>query len=189
MILAEYGLHLHILTSNLGFMPRFDKHIKMMNTKIRNQKGFTLIEILVVIGIIAVLATIVLIAINPARQFAQSRDTQRTSHVNSILNAIGQRIADNRGIFAGGTCPAIPAAGVADQRLSILNDTSATTATTIGLGCIAPTYMTAVPLDPRDATGADTGYDLIVESIAEGGRLTIEAPGTEVAVPDISLTR
>jgi type IV pilus assembly protein PilA len=70
--------------------------------KISKNKGFTLIEILVVIGIIAILATIVIIAINPARQFAQSRNTQRTANITAILNAIGQNIADNKGIFTCG---------------------------------------------------------------------------------------
>src|SRR3989338_3325065 len=70
------------------------------------QGGFTLIEILVVIGIIAVLAAVVIIAINPARQFAQARNSQRTANVNAILNAIGQNLADNKGVF---TCAGIGA--------------------------------------------------------------------------------
>ena len=52
--------------------------------KFARQTGFTLIELLVVIGILAVLLAIVLIAINPARQFAQN-NTQRASDVNAIL--------------------------------------------------------------------------------------------------------
>ena len=40
--------------------------------------GFTLIEVLVVMDILALLATIVLVAINPARQFAQSIELRTT---------------------------------------------------------------------------------------------------------------
>ncbi|TSC82288.1 MAG: Uncharacterized protein G01um101420_452 [Parcubacteria group bacterium Gr01-1014_20] len=162
--------------------------------KINKRGGFTLIEILVVIGIIAVLAAVVLIAINPARQFAQARDSQRTSNVNAILNAIGQRIADNRGTFggtfAGLACPALPVPGLADVTLSILTDTSAADADSVGLGCLAPTYMSAIPTDPTAFATPDTGYDLRIETIAEGGRLTLIAPANEVdTTTDISVTR
>ena len=68
--------------------------LRTSGSQTRRQAGFTLIEILMALLLIAILATIVIIAINPAKQFAQARNTQRTSNVESILNAVGQRIAD-----------------------------------------------------------------------------------------------
>lgn len=146
----------------------------MKNIK-NKQGGFTLIEILVVIGIIAVLATIVIIAINPARQFAQARDSQRTSNVNSILNAIGQRVADCKGIFEGScgtpivTCSALP---------------STSTPISTSLDCLVPTYLTAIPTDPKP--GAGGGYQVVASST--NGRITISAPSGEIDGP-ISVTR
>ena len=61
------------------------------------QRGFTLIELLIVIAIIAILAVIVIVAINPQRQFAQANNTTRGAQANTILNAIGQYVVDNRG--------------------------------------------------------------------------------------------
>ncbi len=152
--------------------------------KFKSQKGFTLIEILVVIGIIAVLAVIVLIAINPGRQFAQSRDTQRVSNVNAILNAIGQRMADNKGTFAGSvgsaTCPSIPA----DTDLNITSS-GGTSGTNLDLSCLVPTYISALPTDPTSSSGADTGYNLRLDNTSK--RITISATG-EVTT-SISVTR
>lgn len=143
---------------------------------VNKKSGFTLIEILVVIGLIAILAAIVLIAINPARQFAQGRNAQRTSNVNAILNAIGQDIADNKGLF-GGVC-ANAAAPIGMASTSVKTSSGGTAGE---LGCLAPTYIPTLPEDPTAFSGSDTGYDVSVNSI---GRVMVCAPaGAESAIP------
>src|SRR3989344_2137908 len=74
--------------------------------KIIKNKGFTLIEILVVISIIAILAAIVLVAINPGKRFLDARQSQRHANVESILSAVQQAIVDNKGLWP--VAPALP---------------------------------------------------------------------------------
>ena len=163
-------------------------------SKISKNNGFTLIEILIVIGIIAILASIVVIAINPAKQFAQARNAQRTANVNAILNAIGQRIADNKGIFEGhftiGSdtyhCGKIPKDISNPITFTPILSTNGTTADeteeTGKLGCLVPTYISILPSDPTYSSGTDTLYKINMNDI---GRISVCAPlGAESTVPD-----
>jgi type IV pilus assembly protein PilA len=151
-----------------------------MNTKSTAARGFTLIEILVVIGIIAILAAVVLIAINPARQFAQANDSQRTSNTNAILNAIGQKMADNKGTFATGGCPALPTTAAE----IIVGGTVGSGQ--VDLSCLTPLYLPSFPFDPSTGTASTTKYTVVQDS---NGRVTVTAPDTQVAATDISVTR
>ena len=68
----------------------------------KSKKGFTLIEIIAAVALLLILSAIVIIAINPARNFAESRNTQRSSNVNAILNAIGHYAVDNKSQLPNG---------------------------------------------------------------------------------------
>jgi len=166
----------------------------MFKNKSKTGNGFTLIEILVVIGLIAILAAIVLIAINPGRQFAQARNSQRQSNVETILNAIGQRMADNKGVFAGGGCTEIStfattsidvaSGGVAGG--SLVDQDFAT-------NCLVPTYIPALPIDPAGVAAPLTGYQLREDAVTH--RIMVCAPlaSSETAIsnppPIVCITR
>ena len=139
----------------------------MKNKKLK--RGFTLIEVLIVIGILAILAGIALVAINPARQFSQARDSQRLSHVNAILNAIVQNIAENKGTFTCGVTQFnIPTTGTPIIKSDDVNL----------YPCLVPKYIPSMPIDPQNgvydsATDYDTKYGIIKD--ATTGRVTISA--------------
>jgi len=52
------------------------------------KKGFTLLELLIVIGILAILSTTMLLVINPAEMLRKARDSQRISDLNTLKTAI-----------------------------------------------------------------------------------------------------
>ncbi|OGD86745.1 hypothetical protein A2164_01580 [Candidatus Curtissbacteria bacterium RBG_13_35_7] len=148
--------------------------------KTKKLKAFTLIELLVVIGVLTILFAIVLIAVNPGRQFAQANDTQRRSDINAILNAVHQYAAENKGALPTDitTTPGI----ISSTAIDICAD-------------IVPTYIAAMPVDPVDgswnATDGCTTYDTDDYSIsksATGNRVTVSTPA-EVGGSTLSVTR
>lgn len=154
----------------------------------KTKRGFTLIELLVVIGILGILLSIVLIAINPSRQFAQADNTKRNSDVSALLNAIHQYAADHKGKLPTG----IPVAPAAAGKIS-------NTAADI-CAQLSPTYISLLPSDPKavnngvavsDCTQAyDTEYTVVQDA---NGRVTVAAPNTDTTVTEngaiISVTR
>jgi len=149
------------------------------------KSGFTLIELLIVIALIAVLAGAVIIALNPARQFQQARNSERWSHTSVLSNAIQQHIAENRGSW---TCPAYPTIPATSTLMA---------SSVVGMdefcNCLVPSNLAALPTDPINNTtyqftscsDFNTGYEI---SRNATGRITITAPQTEIdGVPDISV--
>ena len=64
-----------------------------------NKKAFTLIELLIVIAIIAMLAAVIFVALDPLQRFQDSRDAARYTDVESIAHAIELDQVDNGGNF------------------------------------------------------------------------------------------
>ncbi|OGD95265.1 hypothetical protein A3F02_02990 [Candidatus Curtissbacteria bacterium RIFCSPHIGHO2_12_FULL_38_9b] len=156
----------------------------MLSKLPKKLNAFTLIELLVVIGILAILLAIVLVAINPSRQFKQANDTQRKSDVNAILNAIHQYAADNKGD--------LPSAITASEQ-SISNSAADL------CGDIVPQYIADLPLDPTagtkdptdavctGATSYDTGYKVVKS--ATNNRVTVSATPEITPPSTIQVTR
>jgi prepilin-type N-terminal cleavage/methylation domain-containing protein len=99
-------------------------------------KGFTLLEVLLVIAAIGILAAIVLIAINPNKQLAQARNAERRSEVNTLYKALEQYLIDNQGYPVGIT--------ETEQDICINNNTTGC----VNLGVLVPDYVAGIPKDP-----------------------------------------
>lgn len=109
-----------------------------------NKKGFTLVELLVVVAILGILMVAVVLAINPVEIMKKGRDSTRLSDMDTLRKAIDLAVADGATL----TATAIP------------GDSSAVGATQAadGTGWLSfdvSDYLPALPLDPRNGLTFD----------------------------------
>lgn len=124
------------------------------------QQGFTLIELLVVMGIIAILAAVVAIAVNPGRQFANARDTQRRSDIREMLSAIYQYATQHNGNIPTSITTTPTDVGTDAGLVNLETD-------------LSPNYLDTMPVDPSTGTRGDTLYVIF----KNGNRVTASASG------------
>lgn len=144
--------------------------------------AFTLIEILLVVGILAVLASVVFVALDPAKRFREARDARRTQDIQSILTAIHTYIIDNRGSLPAGLDTTERQLGTATSGCAIATGECNISGTGNCLNLATPLakYLKNMPIDPNNGTTALTKYSIVIDA---NNIITVRACGTEGASP------
>jgi len=166
----------------------------------RNLKGFTLIELLIVITIIAILASIVFVALDPLTRFRQARDSRRWADASALLSAIKVNQIDNGGFYlstttaanysvnsmVAGTVYMIGTVNTGCDKTCITSVSGGTSGCVDLSALVTGGYLGSVPISPNGVTtwtSATTGYTLQKDS---NGIITVRAcegeQGTEIKV-------
>jgi prepilin-type N-terminal cleavage/methylation domain-containing protein len=142
------------------------------------RKAFTLIEILLVIGMIAVLATVVFVALDPAKRFQDTRNAKRSTDAQSILSAIQTSIIDTQGTLPSGITTVEKQVGTAATGCAIATGGCSVVGATdcVNLSVTLAKYLKTIPQDPSGGTQALTRYSVAVDT---NGIVTVKACGAE----------
>lgn len=74
-----------------------------MNVSEKRDAGFTLLELLIVISIIAILSVALVVILDPAEALRKSRDAQRISDMNTMKTALGLYLTSTTTPYLGAT--------------------------------------------------------------------------------------
>lgn len=147
----------------------------------QNKKGFTLLEILLVVAAITILSSIIVFSINPADNLGDTYNAERSAETSGILNSVWAFAIDNGGrnpetINAGDVCH------LPENEICITGgDCEGYT----DLSMLEGAYLAIIPTDPSGADGNGTGYYIVENEVTE--RVTVCAPNAYQG--EISLTR
>lgn len=146
----------------------------------KTKKGFTLLEILLVIATIGILAAIVIVAINPNRQLGSARNVQRLSGMFQLISAGGQYSVDNNGNFP----PDLESMSIGEVRMICRDGVVQSTCQSEGLvflGDLVPGYIAAIPEDPQ-AQGNETGFLVYRANEENYGLIAINSENNDIKV-------
>ncbi len=151
-------------------------HLSKKHTfALQSLRGFTLIELLVVIAIIGLLASVVLVALNGARQ--KSRDAKRVADMNQVAKAL-ELFFNDAAAYPTGTGAVGSATSYVVSGGVRLGSIPMTANNRIGGGTLnlTPTYLTGLPSSPipADSTNCNSSTNVYkYESDVAGTYYTI----------------
>ena len=133
----------------------------------RTSQGFTLVEMLIVVAIIATLAVTIFVAVHPGQRVKDDADVRRHVDVESILTAIHQYEVDNSGNLPAGLTTGMvqKQLGTATTGCAIATGGCAVAENTecVDLSTPLAKYLQSIPVDPS-GTDALTKYSVVVDS-------------------------
>ncbi len=131
----------------------------------KRHSGFTLIEILLVIGIIAVLATVVIVALDPVTRFEDARNSRRLSDIQNIQNAIQQYAVDNKGVFPPRLDTAEKQISTSSSGCAISGNCNVTgDSDCIDLSTELARYLKSIPYDPENGSTEAAHYSVAADA-------------------------
>lgn len=119
---------------------KFDILKAFFGPKLTDSRGFTLIEIITAIGVLTILSSLILAAVNPIEQFRKAQDAKRKSDLAQIQRALEAYYQDF------GRYPAHTSAGL---NTYTINSGDGEDNNAIDWGTRWDPYMDLVPVDPH----------------------------------------
>lgn len=124
------------------------------------QKGFTLLELIIVVSILVLVFSILFVILDPSRRVSETRNTQRQSDMHTLGEAIKTFQIDNGGPLPSGVDSSLRLLGTDSTGCIITcSDIGTTENSCIDISSeIAQNYVASIPKDPLTGTSQKTNY-------------------------------